>query len=237
MIMCSQFENKALITDLLSTTNSTIKDKEANLAWNSHVYPHSEAPVVTRTQSQNMLQLMSYSLIPFWSKVAKPSFSTYNARLDRPNKISNKLELIYNAPAWKIPFSRQRCIVPLTGFFESCQYGSYKGNIVKFSADNSEQILLAAGIWDTWTDSNTGKAINSFAIITDNPCDHIIEVGHDRQPVFLSIDNANIWLDDDTFPAPLAYKFLKQNQLPINYSVFIHAALKGFIKEDLFSIL
>ena len=96
-------------------------------------------------------------------------------------------------------------------------------------------MLLAAGIWDKWTDSESGKVIFSFAILTDEPTPFILEVGHDRQPVFLDDKNANIWLDYKTLPAEEAYNFLKNNQEKVDYIVVNQRALKMNNNYDLFN--
>ncbi len=231
--MCSQFENKAPISQILKITDALIDEQILNYSWETNVFPYTQAPVVTRYNENNILRLMKYSLVPAWSKESKPKFSTYNARLDRPGQ-GNKLELIYNAPTWRIPFSQQRCLVPLTGFFESCREGTHVGNIVKFSSA-SDEILLAAGIWDKWTDKDTGEIIFSFAILTDDPCNYIKEVGHDRQPVFLTKDNGNIWLNSNKLETKEAYQFLKNNQEAVKYNVSNVKKLKGFEQRDMFS--
>lgn len=106
---------------------------------------------------------------------------------------------------------------------------------MRFTDANSESILLAAGIWDNWTDVSSGESITSFAILTDEPTQFLLEVGHDRQPVFLSPDNAQIWLKQ-SLSAPEAYQFLKQQQQEINYSVSNYRQLKGWKNNhDLFS--
>lgn len=232
--MCSQFENLVPISDLLKITDSVVADNAVNGNWSRHVYPYAKATVITGSESTNLLQLMQYSLIPSWSKTAKPKFSSYNARLDREGK-HNQPERIYQAPTWNVPFSRQHCIVPLTSFFESCTTGTHAGNIVRFAGESPNDILLAAGIWDSWTDNSSGEIITSFAIITDDPTPFLLEVGHDRQPVFLSQQNADVWLNQQQSPVQW-YDFLKGNQNPVNYQVSNFRQLKGWRNtHDLFS--
>lgn len=226
--MCSQYELVVPVSKIIADTKITLDYNALNLTWDKHVFPYAKAPVITKYSNQYSLRLMSYSLVPSWSKTAKPKFTTYNARLDRPAKQSDKLELIYEAPTWRQPFRSQRCIVPLSGFFESCREGSHTGNIVKFSNQNESDLLFAAGVYDKWTDRSTGEVIDSFAILTDDPVPFILEVGHDRQPVFLNLDNAYKWLDHTTLPFKLAYDFLKTNQLPVDYRVTDFKKLKGF---------
>jgi putative SOS response-associated peptidase YedK len=233
--MCSQFESVIPIAKLAKYTNSIYDEQTENLLWDTHVYPHAKAPVIIRPADTNSITLMNYSLIPSWSKTAKPKFATYNARLDRQNKDASALDLIYNLPTWRKPFKQQRCIVPLTGFYESCHTGTHAGYIVKFTPVNPEDILLAAGIWDTWLDGSTGEIIVSFAILTDDPNTFILNIGHDRQPVFLSQENANAWLHCEKLKTEEAYTFLKSNQDPVNYSVTNYRPLKKHVHNDLFS--
>lgn len=226
--MCSQYELVSPVSKIISETKVTLDDTVLSLTWDTHVFPYAKAPVITRYNNQNSLRLMSYSLVPSWSKTAKPKFTTYNARLDRPAKEGDRLELIYEAPTWRQPFKSQRCIVPISGFFESCREGGHAGNIVKFSNQDESDLLLAAGVYDRWTDLNTGEIIDSFAILTDDPVAFILEVGHDRQPVFLNLDNAYKWLDHSALLVTAAYDFLKTHQLSIDYKVTDIRKLKGY---------
>lgn len=237
--MCSQYELKFSLNELALLTDSSINEI---FNFEPHIFPYQIAPVILRENNLNTIKPMNYSLIPAWSKTAKPRFSSYNARLDRPamNNQSN-LELIYHAPTWRTPFRQQRCLVPITGFFESCRNGSHAGNIVKFGAQENEQnssILIAAGIWDQWVDPVTTKTIQSFAILTDDPVDFIRNIGHDRQPVFLNAHNAATWLNHQQLTPEQTYRFLKNSQLKVNYDVSIHRQLKATVEPiDLFSEL
>lgn len=216
--MCSQYEiklNPNTITSQL-TGHVVINITEHN--YNSHVYPFTKAPVIIKPNENDLeLVLMNYSLIPYWSDNEKPKFATYNARLDRPNN-NGGFDKIFNAPTWRMPFQSQRCLVPLTGFFESCRIGSHAGNIIKFSQQN-QHLLFAAGIYDKWINPKTKQIIHSYAIITDEPNEFILSVGHDRQPVFLAPEQHNTWLNHKSLTTNNAYDFLKNNQVKIDYDV------------------
>lgn len=92
--MCSQFEAVVSIEKLAKYTNSIYDNQINESNFSEHVYPYSNSPVITRYNNVNKIELMSYSLIPYWSKTAKPRFSTYNARLDRKS-VNNSLEREY----------------------------------------------------------------------------------------------------------------------------------------------
>jgi putative SOS response-associated peptidase YedK len=231
--MCSQFEAVVSITKLAKYTHSIYDEQVEDLAIDPHIYPHTLAPVVINQAGINKLVLMSYSLVPYWSKTSRPKFATYNARLDRISKDNAELELIYNLPTWKKPFKQQHCIVPLAGFYESCPTGYHAGHIVKFSSIRPDFILLAAGIWDRWVDHSTGEVITSFAILTDDAAPFILKVGHDRQPVFINQENANLWLNSTGLSPEDNYKFLKSHQEPVNYLVTDYKEFKRFKPNDL----
>lgn len=53
-----------------------------------------------------------------------------------------------------------------------------------------------AGLWDRWTDKETGEIIDSFAIITTTPNSLLQKIGHHRSPVILEQSEERLWLDE-----------------------------------------
>jgi putative SOS response-associated peptidase YedK len=171
--MCAQYRIKAKIKELEFYFSVTVEDV---IDWIDHMVPHGLAPVVTK----GSVRLMRFSLLPSWSKEPKVKFATHNARL----------ETVAEKPTWKRPFLSNHCIVPMSSFIEPIYEGRLAGNMVEFQ---SSALMCAAGIYDSWTDRNTGEVIESFAVITAEPCDYVREIGHDRQPVFLNREDALAW--------------------------------------------
>jgi putative SOS response-associated peptidase YedK len=180
-------------------------------------FPHTPFPVVVKEQDQRVIKLMNYSLIPSWSKMRKPKFSTYNARL----------ESICEKPTWKTSVVQRRCLVPLTSFFESCYEGSHAGNIVEFRAKDQKPWTVA-GVTSEWLDKDTGEIVESFAIITTQPSDYIEGVGHDRSPLFLHSDHWDDWIEAEFKNCQQATDFLQQSHAPLKDSeVIIERPLKA----------
>lgn len=202
-----QFGLKFEISDLSSNTDY----------WNLRIFPHGSFPVVIEEDGHRIVKEMNYSLIPNWSNVRKPKFSTYNCRL----------ETICEKPTWRTPVQSRRCLVGLTSFFESCYQGSHSGNVVEFISQN-EELLVAAGIWEQWVDKTTGELVNSFAIITHIPNDFIKSVGHDRSPLFLpqATDVLERWLKPHSISCQSAKDFLLENKIYPELSVKIERPLK-----------
>lgn len=51
-----------------------------------------------------------------------------------------------------------------------------------------------AGLWDTWSNRETGEKVSSCTIITSKP-NTMMSAVHDRMPVILSREGEVIWLD------------------------------------------
>ncbi|MBI1366846.1 MAG: hypothetical protein GC153_12935 [Alphaproteobacteria bacterium] len=71
-----------------------------------------------------------------------------------------------------------------------------------------------AGIWDEWTDVDTGEVILSCAIITTGP-NEFMKPLHDRMPAILGRDQADAWF---SAPPEEAYEMLKPR--PSNWMAF-----------------
>lgn len=175
------------------------------------VYPHALAPVIVQADEKAELKLMSYSLVPHWSKVRKPKFATYNARI----------EDIEAKPSWRKPFKEKHCLVPMRFFLESCHMGDFAGHMIKISASGP---MAAAGIFDEWLSPETGEIVESFAIITTEPPADILKAGHDRSPVFLPESAQAIWLQKLKNPK----EFLLKNLIHQPYQFEIESKLKSF---------
>lgn len=227
--MCSQYEIHTTQQKIGFALGRLMEDNLFASQIDEHIYPFSNSFVITSIEDRMKLSMMRYSLTPYWSSQERPKFVSYNARLDRVNRA--QLEHIYQAPTWKVPFQRQRCLVPISSFIESCQSGTHEGNLVRFSATENE-LLFAAGIYDSWLNPVTKQRLDSFAIITDEPNDFLLQVGHDRQPVFLSSEEQQIWLNVNNLPPTKAYEFLKSNQRALNYQVEILRPLQRTILAE-----
>lgn len=173
------------------------------------VYPHGNFPVIYSSESEERLvENMRYSLVPRWSKVEKPKFATYNARL----------ETISEKPTWSKPLEEHRCLVAFNGFFESCYGGTHDGHIVKFNRPEGA-LMIAAGIFDNWVNKESGEVIDSFAIVTTQPSPFIEATGHDRSPLFLDDSDWDEWLGNEKQPAQKWSQFLKERGKIIDLEV------------------
>ncbi|MFN8845336.1 MAG: SOS response-associated peptidase [Bdellovibrionales bacterium] len=199
--MCAQFDLKVLACDLKSKYGITLPE---DFIFNKRVTPHSQAPVITSSG----LKMMKFSLLPSWSKESKVKFATHNARI----------ETLDEKATWKIPFKKFHCLVPLTQFIEPIYVREHAGSMVSFSEKN-QQLLTAAGLYDSWVNKITGEIIESFTIITTEPPPFVAEVGHDRCPVFLKNSAFQEWLQPTNTEAQYLKQFLLGNQEAVEFTV------------------
>jgi len=160
---------------------------EALPTSNHNLAPTEDVPVVRPTggaadESNYRFDELRWWLTPSWSNAVNTRYAMFNA----------KSETLLEKRSFAKPFRTQRCVVPVTGYYE-WQRGERTKLPFYISAAGGQGLLLA-GLWDSYTDSSTGTKLESCAIVTAAAHQGLVEVHH-RQPVFLSPAGALQWLD------------------------------------------
>lgn len=179
------------------------------------IYPHKIAPVIIENNEQLEFRLMNFALVPSWSKVRKPKYTTYNARIEE----------VLNKPTWREPFKSRHCLVPIKFFIESVYDGPFAGHNISIE-NSSHRLMTAAGIWDTWHDRKTGEVVESFAILTCEPPKEVLEAGHDRCPLFLKRSAWLPWLKSSG-----QVEFLLGSRESIQFEFTQRELLKSYSKQ------
>ena len=134
---------------------------------------------------------MRWWLTPYWSKGPSTKYSMFNA----------KSETAHSSPAFREPFKKRRCVVPVSGFYEWTRQHGQK--LPYYIRPHEEPGLLLAGLWDRWrnhastTEGEAAEVIESFTILTV-PANPAMEFVHKRQPLMLSVEDARRWMDLET---------------------------------------
>ncbi len=144
---------------------------------------------------------MRWWLTPFWAREVSTKYSMFNA----------KSETAAQSAAFKEPFMKRRCVVPISGFYEWCRERGHK--VPYFIIPQAHDGLLLAGLWDRWYNAEAGQELLSFTILTTAANENMKRLHH-RQPVMLSPKQALDWLDIDHPTAALAYLF--ESRLPMD---------------------
>src|SRR4051812_16685445 len=145
-----------------------LNKRPVRLLGHSSIYnlcPTLKSPVLRSLKGERQFNQMHWQLIPNWEPVFKTKLSTIKA----------KSETLFTSRLYGDLIS-QRCVVPLSGFFEWKRYDQRKRPFRVCLRD--ETIMSVAGIRDVWR-PGTSDARASFSIVTTAANDFMREI-HDR---------------------------------------------------------
>lgn len=141
------------------------------LVLSYNIAPTQQAYVILN-ENPEVLDRLSWGLIPHWSKDTKDAAKRINARS----------EGIAEKPSFRLPVRNRRCVVLADSFYEWQRSGKQKLPYRILPTDGG--LLAMAGIWDTWKTPD-GALHRSFAVITTTPNLQMAAL-HDRMPVLLN---------------------------------------------------
>ncbi len=171
-------------------------------------------PVIANRDS-SLIVPMVWGLIPHW--VTTPE----QANLIRSKTYNARIETIHEKPSFRYAARSNRCIIPVTGFFEWQEVNGKKVSwLIKPRADATFSI---AGLWNSWTNVETGELIDTFTIITQ-PANELMSQIHNtkkRMPAIVDKDLVKSWLDAklptleyDAILRPLDSEFMDAHVVP-----------------------
>jgi len=164
--------------------------KEFDPINHTSAFEHPTVPILTSAQS-DQFQGMRWGLIPSWIKTEKDaneiSIKTLNARADS----------ITEKPSFRQVVKTNRCIIPVTGFFEWQHIDKKK--IPWFIKLKNEDLFSLAGLWSEWVNPQTGELLKTFTIITTDANDLMAKIHNTkkRMPAILTRDSEHSWLDNN----------------------------------------
>ena len=169
-----------------------------------NVAPTQSLPVLRSSEAGAIESAtMRWWLTPFWSKEVSTRYSMFNA----------KAETLDTSRAFKEPFMRRRCLVPVAGFYEWVKEAERK--LPYYIRPHADDGLLLAGIWDRWRSDE--ETVESFAVVTTAVHDRLAFV-HRRQPAMLTRAEGRRWIDAMEDPAQLRRDLLGP-RLPVALTV------------------
>ena len=167
--------------------------------WNGA--PSQELLVIRRNHKTGEISLdpLRWGLIPYWCKDPVGGRKPINA----------KYETVRDLPTFRDAYRKRRCIVPVDGFFE---WRAIKGQRAKQPhaiAMKDGAPFGIAGIWENWKEPASGEWIRTFAIITTDANELVVDI-HDRMPVILAPNDYARWLSEEPDPRDLMRPFPAQ---------------------------
>jgi putative SOS response-associated peptidase YedK len=178
-LMCGRFALYSPLPEIVETFH--IQEVCAQFEPSYNVAPTHEVAVVVKREAGNVLQTMTWGLIPFWAKDPKIGSRMINARV----------ETLSQKPSFKRPLKTQRCLIVADGFFEWAKTGQAK--VPMFIRPKSKQPFGFAGLYDVWQ-SPAGETVTSCTIITTHANDFMQPI-HSRMPLILANAEQADWLD------------------------------------------
>lgn len=179
--MCGRYTNNAELEDIEKEFRVNLTESESKPSYN--VAPAQEIDAVLSQDSKTILTELKWGLVPSWAKDPGIGNRMINARG----------ETLGEKPSFREAFKKRRCIIPATGFYEWKKGKDGKQPYYFFLPD--KPIFGFAGLYEEWTDKETGELLETCTIITTEAND-VLKPVHDRMPVILSSENYSLWLDE-----------------------------------------
>lgn len=136
-------------------------------------------------EQQRELVKLRWGLVPFWAK--DPSIGN--------RMINARAETVAEKPAYRAAYRHRRCIVLADGFYEWRRDGDVKTPY--FISLASGEPFALAGLWENWTDKESGESLQTTTLITTAANEFMAPLHH-RMPVVLESNGAGEWLAGST---------------------------------------
>jgi len=179
--MCGRFtliQDAAILQQHLKAQNVPYLQPRYNIA------PGQPVLTLRKTVEGKQWFWMRWGLIPAWAK--DPTIS---------NKLINaKAETLREKPSFREAFTKRRCLIPASGFYEWQKQGKYKQPY--YLTVTEREPIAMAGLWECWK-SPTGQVIESCTILTTQ-ANEKVNLLHNRMPVILERNSYDLWLDGPT---------------------------------------
>ncbi len=178
--MCGRYANDIAINDLMAFFDAvpgTAFDWVARFS----IAPNTRAPIVREWLDEDEVRrevdYARWGLRPGWAKESGPK------------PINARLETAATNGMFRTAFAAQRCLVPMSGYYEweATPSGKQPHYI------HAPGPLAAAGLYAARKDEESGEWALTFTIITCEARDASGEI-HDRMPVFLQPELWSDWL-------------------------------------------
>jgi putative SOS response-associated peptidase YedK len=148
-----------------------------------NIAPTRFIPVVRHDEAAvRQLALLYWGLVPSWAKEKSIGARMINARA----------ETVSEKPAFRSAFKRRRCLVLADGYYE--WQARPHGKQPYFIRMRKAEAFAMAGVWESWSEGEGNKPLESCAIVTTGPNAELGRI-HDRMPVILPPAQYDFWLD------------------------------------------
>lgn len=150
-----------------------------------NIAPTQDIAAIRQTEEGDIeCRALRWGLIPFWAKDKSIGNRMINARA----------ETIAEKPSFRAAYKKRRCLIPADGFYEWRKDAGEK--TPWYITTSSDEPFAFAGLWEDWTDKQTGESIQSATIVTTAANAFMADLHH-RMPVILEPETARAWLQGE----------------------------------------
>lgn len=180
--------------------NGIIDEKQLSLFSDKQFVKGFDFPVmpVISNDKPAVIQMFRWGFVP----AQTPNKEKATEFLTQYNTLNAKAESLFESRLFGKAIQKQRCLVLCSGFFEWRHKNPEKKNSEKYPFYVSLKdggMFVFGGIWEKFTDQNTGEIIHTYAIITTR-ANELMEIVHNtkkRMPLIIEPENAMKWLDQN----------------------------------------
>ncbi len=160
----------------------------AQLGPDYNVAPTKTVPIVRYSRrvdpARRVVTPARWGLVPPWSKDPAQGSRMFNARA----------ESLTDKAAYRGPFRRHRCLVPVNGWYEWSLAGGRATRRQPYYVSRRDGALIAfAGLWEVW--GRGDNRLITVTIVTTAAVGSLAEI-HLRMPLMLAHDDWASWLGD-----------------------------------------
>lgn len=158
-------------------------------AYSVNAFSFPKIPVIT-SEDRKKIQQFHWGLIPAWIKDVSAAHAI------RGRTLNARAETIFEKPSFRSQIRTKRCLILADGFFEWRH--EKKQTFPYYIRLTDHKTFAIAGIWDSWTNPETGEDTRTCSIITiaANPLLEKVHNTKKRMPVILKKENEDRWLED-----------------------------------------
>ncbi|GBD24517.1 Putative SOS response-associated peptidase YedK [bacterium HR29] len=146
-----------------------------------NIAPRQDHFVLRERHEERELLVANWGLVPRWAKDDANAYKTINARA----------ETLHTSRLFRDAFFRRRCLVPVDGFYEWAGPKGRRQPIWFHRPDG--RLFFLAGLYEFWKPEGSDEWRATFTIVT-TAANALIARIHDRMPVVLPDDLADVWL-------------------------------------------
>ena len=195
---------------------------------NYNVAPTTGIPIIVEREIEGVpsreIHEARWGLIPGWAK-----------EVSTTPLINARIESVLEKPSFKDAALAKRCIIPVSGYYEWQTVGDTKDPFYIFAEDG---MLALAAIYWWWRDpkkdaQDPSRWLLTASLLTKETSPRLSFI-HNRNPVFLSPDNADAWIapDYETTPELLEALCIESDELTQELSFHVVSKEVGKVSNN-----